>query len=102
MTTQDKILDHGIYGFAIALPGEAKVCKFVKVIPLTEDAVIDAITFPEHPLEAGIPYHGDDEIIGVPLPRGAVLPIAGTSITCLLYTSPSPRDGATSRMPSSA
>ena len=25
-----------------------------------------------------------------------------TIITCLLYTSPSPRDGATSRMPSSA
>ena len=26
----------------------------------------------------------------------------GYSIACLLYTSPSPRDGATSRMPSSA
>ena len=26
----------------------------------------------------------------------------GLPITCLLYTSPSPRDGATSRMPSSA
>ena len=28
--------------------------------------------------------------------------IAATSITCLLYTSPSPRDGLLSRMPSSA
>ena len=28
--------------------------------------------------------------------------IAGTSMTCLLYTSPSPRDGLLSRMPSSA
>ena len=27
---------------------------------------------------------------------------AGEVVTCLLYTSPSPRDGATSRMPSSA
>ena len=26
----------------------------------------------------------------------------GEDISCLLYTSPSPRDGATSRMPSSA
>ena len=28
--------------------------------------------------------------------------VAGNSITCLLYTSPSPRDGLLSRMPSSA
>ena len=33
------------------------------------------------------------------LQGGATL---GFSIACLLYTSPSPRDGATSRMPSSA
>ena len=30
------------------------------------------------------------------------LPFAGDLYICLLYTSPSPRDGATSRMPSSA
>ena len=28
--------------------------------------------------------------------------VVGGSLACLLYTSPSPRDGATSRMPSSA
>ena len=28
--------------------------------------------------------------------------IAGCNVTCLLYTSPSPRDGQISRMPSSA
>ena len=28
--------------------------------------------------------------------------IAGSAVTCLLYTSPSPRDLSTSRMPSSA
>ena len=32
----------------------------------------------------------------------AVLPAAGGGNTCLLYTSPSPRDGLLSRMPSSA
>ena len=34
------------------------------------------------------------------LPRGGT--ILGSSRTCLLYTSPSPRDGLLSRMPSSA
>ena len=28
--------------------------------------------------------------------------VLGLSLTCLLYTSPSPRDGTSSRMPSSA
>ena len=36
---------------------------------------------------------GDDVVLPVPL---------GTTIICLLYTSPSPRDLSTSRMPSSA
>ena len=35
------------------------------------------------------------------LPRSAC-PSCGHAITCLLYTSPSPRDGLLSRMPSSA
>ena len=33
---------------------------------------------------------------------GAVYPGAGSMETCLLYTSPSPRDRTRSRMPSSA
>ena len=33
---------------------------------------------------------------------GTVSSMAGTAIACLLYTSPSPRDGLLSRMPSSA
>ena len=36
------------------------------------------------------------------LRQEAVLTFAGQENSCLLYTSPSPRDGATSRMPSSA
>ena len=35
------------------------------------------------------------------IPKGKVLSLIGPN-GCLLYTSPSPRDGATSRMPSSA
>ena len=38
-------------------------------------------------------------ISSIPVVNSAPIP---PSITCLLYTSPSPRDGATSRMPSSA
>ena len=34
--------------------------------------------------------------------KWAHIDIAGTCWTCLLYTSPSPRDGNVSRMPSSA
>ena len=37
---------------------------------------------------------GDEKLVGQPAKRQAV--------TCLLYTSPSPRDLSTSRMPSSA
>ena len=39
------------------------------------------------------------ELAGQP---NAAAPAKATPVTCLLYTSPSPRDGATSRMPSSA
>ena len=35
-------------------------------------------------------------------PRGGGTGTNGQSLTCLLYTSPSPRDGLLSRMPSSA
>ena len=39
----------------------------------------------------------------IPVPyRGRVLPVAGDRTFCLLYTSPSPRDRSSSRMPSSA
>ena len=36
------------------------------------------------------------------LPANKITAIAGESATCLLYTSPSPRDRQKSRMPSSA
>ena len=55
---------------------------------------------------------GDERIMGVMIESNLVegrqdqMPdrelVRGQSITCLLYTSPSPRDGLLSRMPSSA
>ena len=39
---------------------------------------------------------------GMANPSPPVGPALGQQGVCLLYTSPSPRDGATSRMPSSA
>ena len=36
------------------------------------------------------------------LPFKSIIHVAGISMCCLLYTSPSPRDGLLSRMPSSA
>ena len=44
--------------------------------------------------------NGSDKINGATL--DAELKTSGQSVTCLLYTSPSPRDLSTSRMPSSA
>ena len=45
--------------------------------------------------EIGI-SHGSDKVVGL------LMFLLATFVTCLLYTSPSPRDLSTSRMPSSA
>ena len=49
---------------------------------------------------------GLESVLGVQLferaGRGMALTEAGETYSCLLYTSPSPRDGLLSRMPSSA
>ena len=51
-------------------------------------------------------HYGDLHVlndINLSVDRGEVVVVIGPSGSgCLLYTSPSPRDGATSRMPSSA
>lgn len=81
MTTQQQVLDHGIFGFAVALPETPQVCSFAKIIPLTDDAEITAITWPTRPIDANVDYHGDNGILNLPLVKGAIYPIAGTSIT---------------------
>ena len=57
-------------------------------------------------LDAGARYSSGPQWLSEHILHGRhVLAVAGThgkTSTCLLYTSPSPRDGATSRMPSSA
>ena len=60
----------------------------------------DVISFPDNPIsnEGGIAV-----LKGSLSPKGSVVKTAGIDInTCLLYTSPSPRDRTRSRMPSSA
>ena len=52
--------------------------------------------------EAPMLYIGEKVGQGGPNVDIALDPLEGTTITCLLYTSPSPRDGLLSRMPSSA
>ena len=44
----------------------------------------------------------DERLVGQPAKRQAVTNPENTLFACLLYTSPSPRDLSTSRMPSSA
>ena len=67
---------------------------------------------PETPPKLGlIAYGGVEALFGAPIPEtipltGNLVVVeddpSGTSNTCLLYTSPSPRDRTRSRMPSSA
>ena len=52
-----------------------------------------------HPIDKGSIVFNNTEVSEMPVPAVAKL---GLLRTCLLYTSPSPRDGLLSRMPSSA
>ena len=48
------------------------------------------------------PWDQDEKILQDFKPAGIILSGGPESVNCLLYTSPSPRDGLLSRMPSSA
>ena len=67
--------------------------SLMNLVPL-EDIVIENLSFKYTPLSKEVLKN-----INLTIPRGKVTAIVGI---CLLYTSPSPRDGLLSRMPSSA
>ena len=94
---QDKDTVYGVYfshaGETPGLGAEITTVKF-------QDQFLG-----KHVLENGIVALGVEKHGKVAKPDYQVDGISGGTITskgCLLYTSPSPRDGATSRMPSSA
>ena len=84
MIKRDKIKSHRVNKFAIIL-GE-------KLFPQKKDTIINALQ-----LETG-----SKEEESKTLANAYIKSILKKLYTCLLYTSPSPRDGFTSRMPSSA
>ena len=53
------------------------------------------------PTSGVLPY-GNYSLEGLLIDNGGMVPKLSIGISCLLYTSPSPRDGLLSRMPSSA
>ena len=60
---------------------------------------------PDGPLETWLKAHQKNYEVTITDPNSRVIQIQGPiskDIICLLYTSPSPRDALTSRMPSSA
>ena len=64
------------------------------------DAIFQALADPNRRALLGV--IGEDEELTVSELADRIDSIGRTAISCLLYTSPSPRDGLLSRMPSSA
>ena len=69
-------------------PGNAGTAEIAKNVPIAANQIDQLLTFAQEN-EIGLTIVGPEQ----PLVMG---------IVCLLYTSPSPRDLSTSRMPSSA
>ena len=85
------------------------------ILSLAAAALQAAATIVTYPAGEGVPTLDTDFSVSVRQDGGPWQPVAVYPVrvdevrgvkhhveTCLLYTSPSPRDGATSRMPSSA
>ena len=60
------------------------------------------IMMERHGIDAIVAIGGEGTLAGAKRLADAGLPVIGVPKTCLLYTSPSPRDRTRSRMPSSA
>ena len=65
-----------------------------------DDCIVIEDMAPVKPMHPG--YMGTERLLDAPLPMAADGLCLYHCILCLLYTSPSPRDGLLSRMPSSA
>jgi len=74
------------------------------VAPSTATAVTVRIDNPAHSAIIAVPatVQQDDSFSTTIQARGGLWNVSGKYTVCLLYTSPSPRDLSTSRMPSSA
>ena len=73
-------------------------------ILLIIDGIINRL-LPKPVVERTLPGRfaiGIEQLVPITLHNGAAIPIKVQCYDCLLYTSPSPRDLSTSRMPSSA
>ena len=68
---------------------------------LVDDGAIGEVRQVQADLGVDRPFDPDDRLFSPTLGGGALLDL-GVYVVCLLYTSPSPRDLSTSRMPSSA
>ena len=77
-------------------------------LPGTEGDGVADVLFGDHPFTGKLPFSWPRSVEQLPfdfknLPdQGCDAPLFGYGYGCLLYTSPSPRDGLLSRMPSSA
>ena len=89
--------------FIFAPTNEAEYARLVQLLDELSDVVRDDEA---HPLAKTMDVAGiliaDYEEATVPEPDGDPIGVLKYFMACLLYTSPSPRDLSTSRMPSSA
>ena len=82
-------------------------CVFEYIYFARPDSILDGKTAYEHRKNIGVELAKENDIdadIVVPVPDSGNAAALGFAqhLNCLLYTSPSPRDGLLSRMPSSA
>ena len=89
---------HQIYGGVV--PELASRDHIQRLLPLIERALARAAT--SRAELDGVAYTAGPGLIGALLTGAALARSLARAWSCLLYTSPSPRDLSTSRMPSSA